>query len=229
MQDPNVKNNYFTFPDRRPGKSKDQGEIDEILTMFGSSLPYVHTANISGAKIQLRTNSEHVSNFWKLNWYPAESKEAEGAVHVINGLEGYEPHLFYNLDERKMLIVNSEYYGAAKSAGALGLAGAILEERRCVFDEGADRCYWSYGNSRVMFPRSMFPILLRNDQGLMYEAFKGEGNVIDEAAVNYVILLTRDDESPPIRKFGIDEAIEVLREGSKRSYLALALVTNGVR
>jgi len=337
MQDLNVKNNYFTFPDRRPEKSRDQGEIDEILTKFGSELPYVYTANISGAKIQLRTNSEHVSDFWQLNWYLADAKKAEGTVYVINGLEGYEPHLFYNLDQRKIVIVNSEYYGAAKSAGALGLTGAILQERggypihggcvaiekkgknegiiiiaptgtgktaqsheltyslentkvhsddymfiffdgelmakatekqlymrtdiaeehptfihlfqdlplenvitekvkcaqkgekleqmgrcyrecsegerRCVFDEGADRCYWSYGNSRVMFPRSMFPILLRNDHGLMYEAFKGEGNVIDVATVKYVILLTRDEELPPIRKLDIDNAIEVLREG----------------
>jgi hypothetical protein len=51
MQDLNVKNNYFIFPDRRPGKLKDQGEIDEILTKFGSKLRYVYTANISGAKI----------------------------------------------------------------------------------------------------------------------------------------------------------------------------------
>jgi len=337
MQNPNVKNNYITFPDRRPGKSRDQGEVDEILRKFESKLSYVHNANISGAKIELRTNSKHVSDFWQLNWYPCDSREAEGTVYLIDGLEGYEPHLFYNLDQRKILVVNTEYYGAAKSAGALGLAGLILEgrggypvhggcvaiekegkkegiiiiaptgtgktaqsheltysltntkvhsddymfiffdsepitkatetqlymrtdiaeehptfihlfndlplenvitekakcaqkaekseqmgrcyreclegERRCVFDEGADRCYWSYGNSRVMFPRSMFPTLLRNDHGLMYEAFKGEENVVDEATVRYVILLTRDDESPPARKLDISEAIEVLREG----------------
>jgi Cdc6-like AAA superfamily ATPase len=64
-----------------------------------------------------------------LNWYLVDAEEAEGIVYVINGLEGYEPHLFYNLDERKIVIVNSEYYGAAKSAGGLGLAGVILEER----------------------------------------------------------------------------------------------------
>ena len=129
MQDFKVKNNYFTLPDRRPGKSRDQGEIDEILARFGSMLPHAYTANISGAKIQLRTNSQHVSDFWQLNWYLADAKEAEGAVYVINGLEGHEPHLFYNLDEKKILIVNSEYYGAAKSAGALGLTGAILDEK----------------------------------------------------------------------------------------------------
>ncbi len=128
MQNETVKNNYFTKPDRRPPKSKDKGEISEILKL-STELPYTHTADICGAKIQLKTNSEHASNWWQLNWFITNSDKPDGFIYVINGIEGYEPHLYYDLEKRIILIVNSEYYGAVKSAGALGLAGVILEER----------------------------------------------------------------------------------------------------
>jgi len=61
-----VKNNYFTVPDRRPPKSRDKGEKREILSKYGSEFPFVHTADICGARIQLETNSRHVSDYWVL-------------------------------------------------------------------------------------------------------------------------------------------------------------------
>jgi ATP-dependent phosphoenolpyruvate carboxykinase len=333
-------NNYFTYPDRRPSKSKDNGEINEILEK-NIQLPFIHIVDICGAKIQLRTNSKHVSDWWQLNWNIIDSSsEPDGIVYVINGIKGHEPHLFYNIDERKVLIVNSEYYGAAKSAGALGLASIILEEkgkypvhgasvglvtdgeflgvviiaptgtgkttqfhellynvksskvvgddylfvsfdenkkeviaeqpekqlymrteiaekhptfiksfeglpienvvvkkeecrqksddiqkmgtcyqtvfekkRKCIFDDGADRCYWSYPNSRVMFPRERFTMIIADDEGNVKEVFKEKENVVDKVKLKYVLLLTRDEESPPIRKLECKEAIKILKEG----------------
>jgi hypothetical protein len=120
-------NNYITFPDRRPPAFNDKGQIDEILSKY-SNFPYVHTANICGARIKLLTNSKHVSEFWQLNWYASDSKDADGFVYIITGVEGYEPCLFYNLEKRIALGVNTEYYGLAKSKSALGLATEILKE-----------------------------------------------------------------------------------------------------
>jgi len=331
-------NNYFTYPDRRPPKSEDKGEINKILSE-NIPLSFVHTADICGAKIQLRTNSKHVSEWWQLNWHIIDSKP-DGIVYVVNGVKDYEPHLFYNIKERKILVVNSEYYGVAKSNGALGLAGMILEERgkfpvhgasvafekngeflgvviiaptgtgktsqfhellynvksakavgddylfvsfdegnkkviaeqpekqlymrteiaekhptfitsfeglpienvviekdkckqksddpsktgpcyqntfekrrKCVFDEGVDRCYWSYSNSRVMFPRERFTMIIADEKGNVREIFKGKENVIDKMNLNFVLLLTRDEESPPIKKLEKEEAIRILKEG----------------
>jgi ATP-dependent phosphoenolpyruvate carboxykinase len=337
MAEARIKNNYFTVPDRRPPKSRDQGEIDEILGQYGTEFPFVHTANICGARIQLRTNSRHVSQYWILNWYPSHNRNPDGVMYVVKDIAGYEPHLFYNLEERKTLIVNSEYYGAVKSAGALGLAGVILEDRGgypihgaclgidkngstegvviiaptgtgktsqlhellynlpstkvhsddyvfvffeeepiakatenwlymrtdiaeehrtfvnlfhdleienvvegkdscpqigegkkkqgpcyreilhgekvCVFDSGADRCYWAYGNSRVMFDRSMFPVVVKGKDGSLYEVPKGRKGVIDELPLKYIFLLTRDDQTYPVKKLDTEEAITTLREG----------------
>lgn len=328
---------YFTHPDRRPPKSPDKGEIEEILRKHESELVFEETADIAGARIKLRTNSKHVIDWWRLNWYLTDG-DPEGIVHVIIGVENHEPHLYYNLKNRKSLIVNSEYYGAVKSAGALGLAGVILEgrggypihgacigvekngetegvviiaptgtgkttqsheltyslpnskvhsddymfvffrgkkpvsiaterqlymrtdiveehptfghlfndlplenvviekercaqisdkkesmgpcyrkvfenEKECILDEGSDRCYWSYGNSRVMFPRHMFPMQKRDENGYLHEYPKGKENVVDEVVIKYVFLLTRDDSSPPARKLECDEAIDVLKLG----------------
>ena len=338
MIDPTVSNNYFTKPDRRPLKSPDRGEIDDVLKLYGSrEFPYVLSANICGAIIQLRTNSRHVYEYWKLNWFQAEGDEPDGIIYVVNGVEGCKPHLYYNLKERRILIVNCEYYGAVKSAGALGLAGVILEEkgrypihgacvgipranvhegvviiaptgtgktsqfheliynvpyakvhsddyvfvyfnpeptacatekwlymrteiamnhptfsklfhdlplenvvtekekcaqksdnpermgpcykevvkgdRRCVFDLGSDRCYWSYANSRVMFPRDKFPMITKDEKGNLVEVPKGEGNVIDQALVKYVLILTRDETKKPVKLLSCDEAIQILKEG----------------
>lgn len=326
--------NYFTQPDRRPPKSVDKGEIEEILEK-GVKLPYKATADIAGAKIGLHTNSEHVFKFWKLNWFLTKSS-AQGMIYVVNGVKGYDSHLFYDLKGRKILIVNCEYYGAAKSAGALGLVGAILEGKadpihgacvsiekngmnegviiiaptgtgkttqsheltyrlrnskvhsddyvfvffndrpiakatekqlymrtdiakehptfrhlfdelplenvvnekskcaeasedeekmgscfkdvrsgkmKCMFDEGKKICYWSYANSRVMFPREIFPMQVRDKKGYLHEMPKGKNNVINEAVVKYVFLLTRDKETPPARMLEKNEVIDILKQG----------------
>jgi hypothetical protein len=331
-----VGHNYFTKPDRRPPKSRDKGEIDDILAKFGKEFPYVQMADVCGVKIQLRTNSKHVLKYWNLNWFPAVDGEvADGIIYVVNGIDGYEPHQFYDLERRRLLIVNSEYYGTVKSAGVLGLTGVIAEERdvhpihgacvgiekngnmegcviiaptgtgktsqshellyslpnskvhsddyvfvffepepiakaterqlymrtdiaknhrtfiplfdklpienvvmekrecakrqkdqprscynmvlrgerSCEFDNGRKLCYWAYGNSRVMFPRYMFPMLIREPDGGLREVPKGKESVINEVPVNYIVLLTRDRESVPARLLNCEEVIEVLKEG----------------
>jgi len=333
-------NNYTTFPDRRPPAYKDKGEIDKILDEYSSNLPFVHIANLCGAKIRLKTNSKHISDFWQLNWFKSNSKNVDGEVYVITGVKNYEPCLFYDLNRKIALGVNSEYYGLAKSKSALGLATEILKwkgkypihgasvgferkgeaigvaiiaptgtgktsqfhellynvksskvvgddylfvafnegkkevtaeqperqlyirteiaerhptfiksfdglplenivarkedckqksddvqkmgpcyrsviekKRRCVFDESWNLCYWSYGNSRAMFPRERFTMLVTDEYGNVQEVFKGKKNVVNKITLKYILLLTRDEESPPIKKLEQDEAIKILKEG----------------
>jgi ATP-dependent phosphoenolpyruvate carboxykinase len=328
--------NYLTFPDRRPPALKGEKKIDKILTEYSSNLPFFHKANICGATISLKTNSKHVYRFWQLNWYQSFSKDIDGEVYILTGIKGYEPCLFYDLDRKIAVGINSEYYGLAKSKAALGLAAEILKnkgkypmhaasvgfgpsddcwgvamiaptgtgkttqfhellynvksskvcgddylfvyfdknkkeviaeqpekqlylrteiayqhptfiksfsnlplenvvtkkeecrqkeyigtcytevierKRRCIFDEGYDRCYWSYGNSRIMFPRERFTMLIRKENGNVEEVFKGYENVVNKVKLKYVLLLTRDEENPPIRKIEEKECIKILKEG----------------
>jgi hypothetical protein len=332
--------NYITFPDRRPPAFKDKGEIDEILAKHRGALPFEHTANLCGARIKLSTNSKHVYEFWQLNWYKSNSERFDGQVYVIKGVDGYEPCLYYDLERKIALGVNTEYYGLAKSKGALGLATEILKgngktpihgasvgfekegkflgvamiaptgtgkttqfhellynvrsskvvgddylfvsfdesrkevvaeqpekqlymrteiaerhptfiksfnslpmenvvtrkgdcrqisqdaektgscyrsildkRKRCVFDEGADRCCWSYLNSRVMFPRERFTMLVADKDGNVNEVFKGRRNVANKITLKYIFLLTRDEETPIIKKLDCEEAVKILKEG----------------
>lgn len=333
-------NNYVTFPDRRPPAFEDKGEIAEILAKYGSNLPFKHTADLCGAKIRLKTNSKHASEFWQLNWYESNSENVDGEVYIIKSVDGYEPCMYYDLKRKIAVGVNAEYYGLAKSKGALGLTAEILKEknkypihgaslgfpkegkligvamiaptgtgkttqfheflyniksskvvgddylfvsfdenkreilaeqpekqlymrteiaerhptfirsfnhipvenvvvkkedcgqksdnvqkmgpcyrsvfegrRKCVFDEGYDRCFWSYANSRVMFPRERFTMLVADEDGHVEEVFKDKKNVVDNITLKYVLLLTRDEETPIIQKLEDKEAIRILKEG----------------
>ncbi len=79
-----------------------------------------------------------------------------------------------------------------------GEHGCSITGRNCVFDAGKTCCYYSFGNSRVLVRR---------------EDILGPDKVVDEVPVNLVVLLRRDDRSPPEVKLTPDQAIGVLRKG----------------
>ncbi|MDA4125082.1 MAG: hypothetical protein OK438_06515 [Thaumarchaeota archaeon] len=70
--------------------------------------------------------------------------------------------------------------------------------KRCVFNDGMNWCYYSFGNSRVLVER---------------EAILGPGKVVDEVPVNLVVLLRRDDHSPAEEALTPDQAIATLQKG----------------
>lgn len=79
-----------------------------------------------------------------------------------------------------------------------GTDGCSLTKGRCVFNDGLDCCYYSFGNSRVLARR---------------EDLMGVGKVADEVPVNLIVLLRRDDHSPAEVKLTPSSAIEVLQKG----------------
>src|SRR5881296_2356267 len=79
-----------------------------------------------------------------------------------------------------------------------GLTGCKLTNGKCVFDEGLQWCYYAFGNSRALVPR---------------EKVFGAGKVTDQAKIRLLVLLRRDDKSPPEVHLDADEAIKVLRKG----------------
>src|SRR6059036_1147542 len=79
-----------------------------------------------------------------------------------------------------------------------GPTGCKLTGRNCVFDDGFEWCYYAFGNSRALVPR---------------EKLFGIDKVADEARIRLLVLLRRDDTSPPEVKLDADDAIQVLRKG----------------
>ncbi len=64
-----------------------------------------------------------------------------------------------------------------------------------------------------MFPRERFTMLVADEKGDVHEVFKGKEGVADKAVLKYVLLLTRDENSPVIRRIECEEALEILKEG----------------
>ncbi len=79
-----------------------------------------------------------------------------------------------------------------------GETGCQLTKGTCVFNRGYDWCYFAFGNSRALVPR---------------EKIFGPGKVANEAQVKLLVLLRRDETSPPEVRLDADRAIEVLRKG----------------
>lgn len=79
-----------------------------------------------------------------------------------------------------------------------GAEGCSLSRGSCVFNQGMKWCYYSFGNSRALVKR---------------EDLLGPDKVVDEVPINLVVLLRRDDHSPPEVRLTADEAIAVLQKG----------------
>jgi hypothetical protein len=79
-----------------------------------------------------------------------------------------------------------------------GLTGCKLTHETCVFDHGMNWCYYAFGNSRALVPK---------------EKLFGAEKVADEATIRLLVLLRRDETSPPEARLDQDSAIEVLRKG----------------
>lgn len=79
-----------------------------------------------------------------------------------------------------------------------GETGCKLTGRTCVFDSGFQWCYYAFGNSRCLVPR---------------EKLFGSGKVAEEAKIRLLVLLRRDETSPPEVKLDAESAAKVLRKG----------------
>lgn len=73
-----------------------------------------------------------------------------------------------------------------------------VTHHKCVFNEGKNWCYYSFGNSRVLVKR---------------DDILGPGKVVDEVPISLIVLLRRDDHSPPAQMLTPEQAIEILQKG----------------
>jgi hypothetical protein len=127
--------NYITATRRRVESSiVGKNERDELVAraervLGNESLGW--KASIDGFCMQLFTNSNHLDEFWRENWFsmPREVKSHGRLYAVLDPtLEEGNPHAFYNPDTKTAVIFNTEYYGQVKS-WALGVACDIAEDQ----------------------------------------------------------------------------------------------------
>jgi hypothetical protein len=133
--------NYITDVKGRIESSKDitveeKNELVELASRkIGEDFEAYHwNANIHGIAIRLHTNSFHLYDFWVENWFPAPRTQTilpHGTIYAVKGVQGQEPHAYYNHETRTAVFINTEYYGQCKS-WALGMAADILETQHGV-------------------------------------------------------------------------------------------------
>ncbi|RCK72400.1 MAG: Aspartate aminotransferase [Ignavibacteriae bacterium] len=90
---------------------------------------YEWNANINGVVVQLRTNVDHLNEFWIENWYPAQLEadiEPHGIIYAVDGVTAREAHAFYNSETKTGIIFNSDNYSTLRSL-ALGLVTDVVE------------------------------------------------------------------------------------------------------
>lgn len=136
-----MRSNYITAVKGRVESSKDitLEERNELVRLAKEKLAsnfetYHWNANIHGIIIRLHTDSAHLYDFWVENWFPAPRSHTvlpHGFIYAVNGVEGHEPHAYYNHETRTAIFINTEYYGQCKS-WALGIAADILETQHDV-------------------------------------------------------------------------------------------------
>ena len=127
--------NYITATRRRVESSiVGKDERDELVARAERVLGNEGLgwkASIDGFCMQLFTNSNHLDEFWRENWFsmPREVKSHGRLYAVLDPMFGEgKPQAFYNPDTKTAVIFNTEYYGQVKS-WALGVACDIAEDQ----------------------------------------------------------------------------------------------------
>lgn len=119
-------------------------ERNELIQLAERYLGYdslhVWNVNINGIILQLRTNDDHLDDFWRENWYPAPldySLRPHGIIYAITGITDTLPGLYYHSDSKTGFVLNTSFYGEVRSL-AFGIALDISEEQNAVhFIRGA--------------------------------------------------------------------------------------------
>jgi hypothetical protein len=132
---PSNRYNYITATRRRVestivGKDQRDELVSHAERVLGNeSLGW--KASIDGFCMQLFTNSNHLDEFWRENWFSMSREvKSHGRLYAVLDptFEEGKPHAFYNPDTKTAVIFNTEYYGQVKS-WALGVACDIAEDQ----------------------------------------------------------------------------------------------------
>jgi len=95
----------------------------------------MHDVIIHGIRVRAITNSPHLAEFWRQNWYAPEEwqrvtgtsapKDPQAVVYALGGVQGEEEAAYYSRETNTIIFFNTSYYGQLKS-WVLGAVGRIL-------------------------------------------------------------------------------------------------------
>lgn len=124
--------------DEKPGRK--EGLLDAVVRNLGARKSgdfYVHDVVVHGIRVRANTNSAHLAQFWKDNWYSvAEWKSATGVepagspqvwVYAFCGVEEQAEAAYYSRSGNTVIFFNTAYYGQLKS-WVLGAVGRVLAQ-----------------------------------------------------------------------------------------------------
>ena len=100
-----------------PVRIVDLEERNELIELSDRYLGYDSlfkwNANINGFIIQLRTNSVHLDDFWRENWFPASNDpntRPHAVIYAVTGVYDTEPSINYHSDSKICIVINIESY-----------------------------------------------------------------------------------------------------------------------
>lgn len=123
--------------DAKPGRREElvNAAVEYIVTRAATEPIHMHDVVIHGVKVRAITNSRHLIDFWRENWFSAaEWKEATGIeppahprviVYALGGVESQREAACYSHDTSTVIFFNTSYYGQLKS-WVLGAVGRVL-------------------------------------------------------------------------------------------------------
>lgn len=123
--------------DEQPGRREHlvNAAIAHLVRNAGREPSFLHDVVIHGIRVRAITNSTHLIDFWRENWYgPEEWERITGQappdeprviVYALGNVQGEQEAAYYSHETNTIIFFNTSYYGQLKS-WVLGAVGRVL-------------------------------------------------------------------------------------------------------
>lgn len=125
---------YDKAIDAKPGRREELLNSALVKLVEDGGAVY-HDVVVHGVRVRAYTNSEHLMDFWRDNWFsPDEWRAATGkepparpqvTVLALGGVRNEAEAAYYSRDSNLIVFFNTSYYGQLKS-WVLGAVGRVL-------------------------------------------------------------------------------------------------------
>ncbi|HZU04943.1 MAG TPA: hypothetical protein VFB73_03140 [Chloroflexota bacterium] len=125
--------------DAKPGRREEllDSVVQYIVTHAREKPIYSHDVVIHGVRVRAVTNSDHLIDFWRDNWYSVDEWQAvtgrtapekpQIRVYAFGGVEDQAEGAYYSRSANTVIFFNTSYYGQLKS-WVLGAVGRVLAD-----------------------------------------------------------------------------------------------------
>ncbi len=148
-------------------------------------------------------NTNIHSDDWLYLTYPSSDGKVRWAEAAIS-----ERNFYVRTDTAKESARMKELFFRCKTENVVTQPGQCIAKfcntpapdgkRQCMFEEGCERCFWGFPNSRAILDPTWIA---------------GQTRFVRKTKLAHVIFLTRDDQTPVQVKLEPSRAIEILKEG----------------